>query len=141
MTIEVPQDYLPILQLLKLKMYSFDGSTIINKLLEAGMEQVQSDALRGLSDEAERYSSVAATVEAARKCVVYINDDNDYASRTHAVSATWGRPWEFTKTLVLALGMTNVGYPFLRYDCEDYATDPNFRMVVDKLGQYLGLTP
>jgi len=50
MTIEVPHDYLPILQLLKLKMYSFDGSTILKKLLDAGLEQVQSDALRGPSD-------------------------------------------------------------------------------------------
>jgi hypothetical protein len=141
MTIEVPSDYLPILQLLKLKMYSFDGSTIIKKLLDAGMEQVQSDALRRPSHTTSLYPSVAATLEDARKCVVYIIDDNDYASRTHAVSTTWGLPWEFTKTLILALGMTNVGYPFLRHECKDYAEDPNFRTVVDKLGKHLGLTP
>jgi hypothetical protein len=141
MTLEVPQDYLPILQLLKLKMYSFDGSTILKKLLDAGLERVQSDALRGLSEKSELYPSVAATVEGSRKCVVYIIDDNDYAAKTHAVSTTWGRPWEFTKTLILALGMTNVAYPFLRHECKDYAEDENFRMVVDKLGKDLGLTP
>jgi hypothetical protein len=141
MTIEVPQDYLPILQLLKLKMYSFDGSTILKKLLDAGLEQVQSDALRDPGDKIELYPSLAATVEGARKCMVYIIDDNDYAAKTHAVSTTWGRPWEFTKTFILALGVTNVGYPFLRHECKDYAEDANFRMVVDKLGKNLGLTP
>jgi len=141
MTIEVPHEYFPVLQLLKLRMYSFDGSTIIKKLLDAGMEQVQSDALRGPSDKHKLYPAVAAAVESARKSVVYIVDDNDYASRTHAVSTTWGRPLEFTKTLILALGMTNVGYPFLRHECKDYDEDANFRMVVDKLGKHLGLTP
>jgi hypothetical protein len=34
-----------------------------------------------------------------------------------------------------------VGYPFLRHECKDYAEDANFRMVVDKLGKHLGLTP
>ena len=139
MTIEVPQDYLPILQLLKLKMYSFDGSTILKKLLDAGLEQVQSDALRGPSDKTELYPSVVATVEGARKCVVYIIDDNDYAAKTHAVSTTWGRPWESTKTLILALGMTNAGYPFLRHECKDYAEDENFRMAVDNFARNLGL--
>jgi len=139
MTIEVPQDYLPILQLLKLKMYSFDGSTILKKLLDAGLEQVQSDALRGSSDKTELYPFVVATVEGARKCVVYIIDDNDYAAKTHAVSTTWGRPWESTKTLILALGMTNAGYPFLRHECKDYAEDENFRMAVDNFARNLGL--
>jgi len=111
MTIEVPHDYLPILQLLKLRMYSFDGSTILKKLLDAGLEQVQSDAFVARVT-GPSLPSVAAAVEGAQKCVVYIIDDNDYAAKTHAVSITWGRPWEFTKTLILALGVTNVGIPF-----------------------------
>lgn len=133
MTVEVPHDYLPILQLLKLRGYAFDGSTILKKLLDAGLEQVQSDAFRGMRGDTDLYPAVAAAVESTRKCVVVLFDDNDYASQTHAVSTTWGRPWEFTKTLILALGMTSVGYRFLRHECKDYAEDANFRAAVDKL--------
>ncbi|HYA01679.1 MAG TPA: hypothetical protein VEI04_01015 [Syntrophobacteria bacterium] len=139
MTIEVPHDFLPVLELLKLKGYDFDGSRILKKLLDAGLEQVQSDTFRGAGDQRDRYSSLFNAVETLRKGIFFLIDDNDYTSKTHTVSATWGRPWEFTKTLLLVLGMTRDGYRFLRYGCKDYAEDANFRMIVDKLSKDLAL--
>ncbi len=139
MTIEVPHDFLPIIELLKLKGYDFDGSRILTKLLDAGLEQVQADTFRGAAEQKDPYSSLVDAVETMRKCVFFLIDDNDYTSKTHTVSTTWGRPWELTKTLILVLGMTREGYRFLRYECKDYAEDPKFRSIVDKLSKDLAL--
>jgi hypothetical protein len=139
MTIEVPHDFLPVLELLKLKGYDFDGSRILKKLLDAGLEQVQSDTFRGVAEQKDPYSPLVDAVETMRKCVFFLIDDNDYTAKTHTVSTTWGRPWELTKTLILVLGMTREGYRFLRYECKDYAEDANFRIIVDKLSKDLAL--
>jgi hypothetical protein len=141
MTIEVPHDFLPILELLKLKGYDFDGSRILKKLLDAGLEQVQGDTFRGAAEQEDPYSSLVDAVETMRKCLFFLIDDNDYTSKTHTVSTTWGRPWELTKTLILVLGMTRDAYGFLRHECKDYAEDPNFRSIVDKLSKDLTLAP
>jgi hypothetical protein len=139
MTIEVPHDFLPIFELLKLKGYDFDGSRILKKLLDAGLEQVQSDTFRIAAEQKDLYSRLLDAIKTMRKCVFFLIDDNDYTSKTHTVSTTWGRPWEFTKTLVLVLGMTRDGYRFLRYECKDYDEDANFRTIVDKLSKDLAL--
>ena len=139
MTIEVPHDFLPVLELLKLKGYDFDGSRILKKLLDAGLEQVQSDTFRGAGEQKDLYSPLLDAVETMRKGVFFLTDDNDYTSKTHTVSATWGRPWELSKTLILVLGMTRDGYRFLRYECKDYAENAKFRMTVDNLSKDLAL--
>jgi hypothetical protein len=139
MTIEVPHDFLPIFELLKLKGYDFDGSRILKKLLDAGLEQVQSDTFRVAAKQKDLYSPLLDTVNTMRKCVFFLIDDNDYSFKTHTVSTTWGRPWELTKTLVLVLGMTRDGYRFLRHECKEYAEDLNFRSIVDKLSKDLAI--